>query len=1247
MLARKATNTNESTRLGSRFVDVPRVKRISSSQRHDRSVAPKQSLSAQGDLATERLQEQLEAYDERLSLLRSQLRDSIDQKLKSSIILKKEDGGKVTKDTIVQGLVTATGQGCKEVLEGSVVATKGSKSGHIWKSRWSKGGPVKSSCTLKLEYRKSSNVTIKITFADGESVPGMLLFEHAPKATAAFKPLGKVSLQKKSLKQLKHVFHLGKDVLVDRYLRVGCIGQIGEAKNHFHAVSYLFISGQAAEWNGDISDAEEERAPVLHANDVVEVHVSMDDPIQPKHTEPLINKDAQKQSSRNVWERLSGRKLSQVRKQQIVPDHAHKIVPKHVLEPERIQSVGSILSDFKLSGSEAAEMVKNIVFGNDIDFLDTISQGQVDDLLACLPTKEERKKLRSLDASTIDNDAEDFMHELIGIDNLSAKIETKWFLADFDARAAVVQDAANLVSRACGEIQNCSKLHLAIKIILNECSESLQGAKILDVGLLEDLKNTPYSSKGSLLHFVAAKLSEASGAVKVPNIAKDLPSCSAASQVTLSEIKCELKQLMDGIDEAGTAWRADEPAATSVEKRINTALAKLSSTEAVVTETEADFIESAINAGLDPSSVVESRDLFLALLTFSDELNNAHLENKFVGFLTKSKCKEAQEKVEDLSYSKEKQHNAEANLMVVKSGDKYPRESCQHLHVGAPLGNHTPISSRVSVGKLLQSTKNEQILYACSANEESCSRSRASSNGDGTFCEDDLSTPVRKLLQSSRAIIDSFDLKSLSASPVRYAKSEITIPSVQDIDEDGLCEISSPPGHRTETEGKCSESKANAEDEIVEETKSEAKQVDNTDSDECIQNADAFEITEKSNSDAARVTDGQHSDCSQQTSTSIKSKNAAHEDSEHSESSGKNVEDSIDLNLAAKLLRNAEQVRVSRSHPSLQKSVRRKSPLGLSPSHQTSLPSKSRSSRLNLSNNNKMPQRLTPEQTKAVKALGEVIRQSLPKFSSIEADKHSGLHIDTENLDLDKILSTLILNAGNTPTGPLARGVRGGNASLFDGDEAKELRRLEKERHPRLQAGRKALLEPVVPAPLGMGVTVSKTVSEGISPETIARSLHSGMRTSSMMAGSSHTGKNSVHQMLPSQHAQHSDQQRMQGMIPKRSVHDSVAWKKSLETSNHLASHKHESTRHEKSHNLPMDSIEEKVGTYEHAYPAEVPEERMIETPPHGLELGEDHYDLNHLSPMGLRRTRDDVLKSSREHAAMAADRMQLWGYNM
>ena len=78
---------------------------------------------------------------------------------------------------------------------------------------------------------------------------------------------------------------------------------------------------------------------------------------------------------------------------------------------------------------------------------------------------------------------------------------------------------------------------------------------------------------------------------------------------------------------------------------------------------------------------------------------------------------------------------------------------------------------------------------------------------------------------------------------------------------------------------------------------------------------------------------------------------------------------------------------------------------------------------------------LTPEQTKAVQALGEVIRQSLPTFSSIEADKQSGLHIDC-NLDLDKILSTIILNAGNTPTGPLARGVRGGNETLFDGEAA-------------------------------------------------------------------------------------------------------------------------------------------------------------------------------------------------------------------
>lgn len=1217
VLAKKSSN--DSLRLGRRVGNSSQVMKIGTmNQRQSRLGMPKEMGSTMSGVGTEHLQEQLEAYDERLSLLRSQLRESVDQKLRSSIYRNNEEGKKksedvAVKETIVQGLVTATGQGCKEVLQGSVAAKKGSKSGHVWKSRSPKGSQMNSSCTLKLDSRNSCNVTIKITFADGDSVPGVLLFEHAPKATAAFKPLGKVYLQQKSLRQLKHVFHLGKDVMVDRYLRVSCKGQIGDTKNNFHAVTYLFISGEAAECKDvDISDEEE---PNLTKNsDVVEVHVSMDNISPSKHAQVVTHTKPKKKTTPTVWERLSGHghvvgSPGENATRGVVP----KSSPQHVLDKDRVKFVEDVLRALKMSASDAAEMVKNIVFGNDSSVLNNLSQRQVDDLITCLPTKDERRQLRFLNRASIGNDAEDFMYEVVGIDNLEAKVETKLFLADFDARAAVVQDAANLISRACHEIHECSKLHLAIKIILKECSKSLNGAKILDVNLLTELKNAPYSSTGSLLHFVAAKMSEAAGSVKVPNIAKDLPSCSSASQVMLSEIKCELKQLSDGIEEAGTAWRADEPAAATIEKKINMALTKLASTEAIVTETEADFIESAIDAGLDPSSVQESKDLFLAILSFSDELNNAHLENKCTGFLTKSK----QDSLDFDSHSAEKEMGHEE---ISDTSDEV--DDVRNDADGSPqeeMAAQPPISSRVSIDQLLESAEKQSIK---DMKLEELRGEPLKDSLDGNSEADYLSTPVRRLLQSSRAIINSFDLNTLEVTPYKYNKNaDESIPCVEDVNDDGLCEISSPPtemmhadctGFGSEAEAVSHSSNGGDNVEDVQISAPESHQVDESVANPKIVHSVEEKSTDKSAANTSEV-------------------------AVESSVSGKTVEDSIDLNLAAKLLKNAEQVKMSRSQLGSQKPPRRKSSLGRSRDKQSSV-SKSRASRLNLSEH-QMSQTLTPEQTKAVKALGEVIRQSMPKFSSVEADTHSGLHIDSQNLDLDKILSALIRNAGNTPTGPLARGVRGGNMSIFDGEEARELRRLEKERYHGTQAGRKALLEPVIPAPLGMGVTVSKTVSEGISPETIARSLHSGMRTSSMRTSSSKSGKGSVHQRLP-------QQQQPLKAIGHGSLHDSAPWKMSQENNVQLKSSHRQSNAPE----VWKDNVkaeEENAGMYEQKYPTPTPEERVIDTPPHGLDLEGKSSDLDGLSPMGLRCTRDDALRSSRENAAMAADRMQLWGYNM
>jgi hypothetical protein len=108
---------------------------------------------------------------------------------------------------------------------------------------------------------------------------------------------------------------------------------------------------------------------------------------------------------------------------------------------------------------------------------------------------------------------------------------------------------------------------------------------------------------------------------------------------------------------------------------------------------------------------------------------------------------------------------------------------------------------------------------------------------------------------------------------------------------------------------------------------------------------------------------------------------------------------------------------------------------------------------------------------------------------------------------MDASIAAIIAKAGNTPTGPLARGVRDTQArELFDDDAIEELRAskeaaaLQQSRAAAAIAGADvndedgevdgvgikartlALLEPVVPAPLAMGVERSRLVAEAPAP---------------------------------------------------------------------------------------------------------------------------------------------------------------------
>ena len=153
-------------------------------------------------------------------------------------------------DCIVKSVINATGQGCQEIIG----RRRGSKK-MIWKTHRHKTAKTESSCMLQLKESRYKDVTIKMTFSDANAVPLSICFEHSPKPTMAFKLLGRISLHARSMKQLKHVFRLGKDIQVERCLRISCLGNVGSKSSGIHSVSYLEVTGEfvpeaAVEENG-------------------------------------------------------------------------------------------------------------------------------------------------------------------------------------------------------------------------------------------------------------------------------------------------------------------------------------------------------------------------------------------------------------------------------------------------------------------------------------------------------------------------------------------------------------------------------------------------------------------------------------------------------------------------------------------------------------------------------------------------------------------------------------------------------------------------------------------------------------------------------------------------------------------------------------------------------------------------------------------------------------------------------------
>eukprot|EP00890_Picochlorum_soloecismus_P006821 jgi/Picsp_1/964/NSC_04448-R1_related to diaphanous protein homolog 1 len=1340
-------------------------------------------IPASIDLATDEMQQQLDAYDQRLTSLRNQLQASVDEQLIKS--RKKKISEEVPKSAdsdgvcILQGVVTSTGQGCKEVVKISSHASKNTTQ-QIWKSRPFKSNVTQSSCTLKLSSKESSDVTIRLTFADGNGVPSSLLFEHAPKATSAFKVLGKVSLQKKSMKQLKHVFRLGKEVLVDRFLRITCSGHVCPAdakggKAPYHAVSYLNVTGTSLgdedEHSGSRSSSsagsimEEVAQP---EQDRVEFRFSTDASSSQMEETDRSHEAAQKQLSPVKLEGKSEnqRKLRsrQHSEEQAIAkskqNFADSLLPSPVLPESRVNHVEGVLQSLNLNPYEAADILKAVALCSESEIIASLSQADLEVLASCIPEDDERYALRRLEDCGGGNDAEEFMLELLGIKYLGKKIQSHIFVSEFMMRANVVQDASNIISRACREIESCGKLHVALGIIHKECLGS-SGQKTGTIGDITSLKNLPYSTdKCKMIHFLAKRLADEFESIKIPNIIRDIPSCSTASQLSLEDIRSELQELALGIEQVSVSWNEAEPGYAIIDAKVDEMTAKLSSTNAIVVETDADFIGAVSQLGIDPTRLNRSPDFFHALLDISDALNNAHLENMKFGFTERAQISKKQSQRSSIlsdirsyaSASFEERNSMIHDSVVVKKGlTEHTASKATPRVIRAP---------GISVEKLLESAsksqekKTEQDARQ-DQNSEDLDQKQQIRNGDSVDIAagagPKMSSPVSKILASSRALIDSivFD------TPVSSKKHNMILSEGPfEVHEDDICEMSSPKS-MSEEQNMASHAPGNAQDwdympdsdkALVEkeERKEEGKndkyvRIKDLHSNNCprldnqhliksdendnqtlcedasqdqplgavaIRNPDTSmnQVVESSDGSRLSTKEGKNhgkkpshiaalAEKSQENMRNSKSvafspsTKGNHEKSPDANISKdkkkKDIGAIIDLSLASQLMANAEKLKRQRQQPHaahhLQSDDRAISleAKDFDMSHEWKLheiqtdPCEIDNEQDGReSNTESAKQSLTPEQTRAVQALGEIIRKSIPKFSSSSPDQSSGLHMALANLDLDKILSSIIANAGNTPTGPLARGVRGGDEHLFDDEGAKFLREKQKEYSTVPNAHRKALLEPIVPAPLGMGVTVSKTVSHGISPQTLARSLHSNMNSGSSGSSAPKSSTQSVAQRHSSLDVSKQGSINKPGSIINMNKPTNAAaiasappsWKNpwsSVDTKQTDGQSSKEKRGPLQQHYIADESTAKDHFKAEHNYDYEIKEEIEEDReddalPPNVSPLTEPYQpdggmyteqdgDVASLDSIGLRLSRDDKLRSSREHSSLAAERIQMW----
>jgi hypothetical protein len=88
---------------------------------------------------------------------------------------------------------------------------------------------MESSCILELQPpAQHEDVCVRLCFTDPGCTPALVRFHHAPMPTSKFESLGDIRLQSRSLRQLRHLFRLGKHLPIQHCLRITCVGWLAE-----------------------------------------------------------------------------------------------------------------------------------------------------------------------------------------------------------------------------------------------------------------------------------------------------------------------------------------------------------------------------------------------------------------------------------------------------------------------------------------------------------------------------------------------------------------------------------------------------------------------------------------------------------------------------------------------------------------------------------------------------------------------------------------------------------------------------------------------------------------------------------------------------------------------------------------------------------------------------------------------------------------------------------------------------------